>query len=321
MNETELHVGHLRVAPGQKTAGIYEAPNTSHTMPVTLINGVKSGKTVLVTAGIHGGEYVGIEAAMELSRELSPENISGRLIIVHPVNTSGFKAIVPAVVPESGENLNRLFPGKPDGTLGERIAYALTMDFQAQADFYIDLHGGDLHEAMEPFVFYPGVAEPSVTDESRRVAAALDVRYMLKSGAVTGAYNSAAKRGLPSLLIERGGAGSWTRREVDAYKNDVLAALSVLSVLPPRAANAGIVRPKEVINPVYVAAQAEGCWYPTVSPNNTVKKGQLLGVVKDWFGNVLSEYFCERDAVILYTANSLFVKQGCELVAYAEIAE
>lgn len=289
-------------------------------MPVTLINGSQPGKTVLITSGIHGGEYVGIQAAVELAHELSPAEMSGRVIIVHPVNTSGFQALVPAIIPASGENLNRLFPGNPSGTLGEQIAHALTTDFQAQADFYMDLHGGDLHEAMEPFVFYPGMAEPHIVEESRRIAASLAVHYMLKSSAVTGAYNSAAKRGLPSILIERGGAGLWTREEVGAYKADILSALSALGVHAGKKEKNTTLRPQEVSCPVYVAAEHEGCWYPAVAPNNQIKKGQLLGLVKDWLGTILSEYRCEKDAVVLYMASSLAVKKGCELVAYAELS-
>lgn len=322
MNGRELRVGTLRADAGRKISGVYLVENTTHRMPVTLINGERPGKTVLVTAGIHGCEYVGIQAAMELARELEPHELAGKAILVHPVNTSGFEALAPAVIPESGENLNRLFPGNPDGSYGERIAHALTVDFQDQADFYLDLHGGDMSEAMTPFVFYPGEAEEAVVEESRRVARGLAVRYMLKSKAVTGAYNSAAKRGTPSVLIERGGNGVWSRSEVDAYKADVRRALALLGLLAASEAKDSVSQPpKEVINPVYLAAEANGCWHPAIAPGDAIGAGQKIGVLKDWFGNTVSEYHSESDAVVLYVASSLAVKKGCELVAYATAAE
>ena len=72
--------------------------------------GKKAGKTLVVTAGVHGDEYVGIQAVRELLRQLSPGELSGQVIFVPVVNTGGFFAGTYRV-PEDGENLNRCFPG------------------------------------------------------------------------------------------------------------------------------------------------------------------------------------------------------------------
>lgn len=315
-----MQLGNIRAEAGEKACGMFVVPGIDYEMPVTVINGKTGGKTVLVTAGIHACEYVGIQAAIELARDLDPNEVAGGLVVIHPVNASGFRRRIPALLPEAGENLNRLFPGDADGGFGERLAYALTHEFQDKADFYLDLHGGDQSEELEPFVFYPGVANDAVVAESRRVAGVLNLRYMLKSGAVTGAYNSAARRGVPALLIERGGCGVWTTEEVELYKNDVLSALFALGVYPHNPNEKKVYEPKEVRNPLCLASEYAGCWYPSVKAGDFVEKGCVLGEIRDFFGNALMTHHAKISGVVLYRAASLSVEAGTELVAYAEIA-
>ena len=127
------------------------------TMPLTLINGVGEGKTVLLSSGIHGGEYPSIGGVIELAAELTPEEISGQLIIYHPMNVEGFYKRVSYISPITGANLNRKFPGNPNGDPVERIADYMTREYTDRCDFIIDTHGGDLHEYLPPYVYYPGI--------------------------------------------------------------------------------------------------------------------------------------------------------------------
>ena len=78
-----------------------------------LIVGKAEGKTLVVTAGVHGDEYVGIQAVRELLEELQPEKLNGRVIFVPVVNREGFYNGT-YLVPEDGENLNRCFPGSQE---------------------------------------------------------------------------------------------------------------------------------------------------------------------------------------------------------------
>lgn len=73
---------------GKKISGFWNIEGYS--IPTTIINGEKKGKVIAISSGIHNCEYVGIQSAIELSQELKPENISGTVIIFHPVNYSGF---------------------------------------------------------------------------------------------------------------------------------------------------------------------------------------------------------------------------------------
>lgn len=309
--------GNISVSPGEKYTGFYTVPGTDFSFPLTIIYGASPGNTVLITAGIHGGEYPPIVATIELAAALSPEKISGCVVLIHPVNTSAFEAIVPFIVPESGENLNRVFPGKKDGSVAERIAYELTHTFQLQADFYLDLHSGDLHEALTPFLFYPGACDGAVMMASKSIAEKLTLPYMLQSSSTTGAYNSAAALGVPSLLIERGQLGVWSQSEVEAYKLDVYLALQALGILPETITNTQP-KPIDVANAIYIPVTEKGCWHPAVKPGDFVQKGDVLGAVKDFFGNVRISYTAEMDGIVLHMQASLALSEDAPLLVYAQ---
>jgi predicted deacylase len=83
-----LKVGNIEV----KKQGFLNIINSEIKVPYTVINGNKEGKTVSITGGTHGGEYPGIEAAIRLAKELTPEMIQGELIILHPCNLPAFHA-------------------------------------------------------------------------------------------------------------------------------------------------------------------------------------------------------------------------------------
>lgn len=209
--------GGITAAPGQKQCGFAPVLDTGYAFPITVINGSGVGKTVLITAGIHGCEYPSIEAAFELAEGLDAEEINGQIIIICPVNMEGFIDRTPYILPADGKNINRLFPGKTEGTLGDKIAYVLTNEYQLKADFYIDIHGGDIPEALTPYVYIPGVGENKACLAYAEEAAGyvLSAEYALKSSATTGAYNSSAILGVPSIMIEEGGKGGVERSGSD----------------------------------------------------------------------------------------------------------
>ena len=93
MNFTDiLQANNISVESGKKSAGHISVPGTPVEMPTTVICGQKPGKNILITGGVHGGEYPCIETAIRLAGQLEPSEISGTLLIIHPVNTPAFLA-------------------------------------------------------------------------------------------------------------------------------------------------------------------------------------------------------------------------------------
>lgn len=311
----EFKLGNIVCKLGEKVSGFWDIERYS--IPTTIINGKKSGKIVAISSGIHNCEYVGIQSAIELSQEIDPENINGTVIIFHPVNYSGFFHKIPAVMPEDNKNLNRAFPGIENGSISDKIAYHFSKFLYPQLDFFIDLHGGDLYERATNFVYSPGIGDNKVIEVSHEVAQVLSVPYRVRSSAKTGAYNSAAIQGVPSMLIERGGNGLWNNEEVKEYKKDILSVLGYFNIID--ILNEKNLNQKEISIAKYISSEVDGFWYPRYKAGEKFNEGDLLGEIKDCFGNIITSYYAEFDGVILYGVFSLAIKKSEEILAYGKI--
>ncbi len=309
----ELTVGSLSVKSGQKVRGCLDVVDSSLKMPTTIIRGVAEGKTVVITGGVHGGEYPGVETAIRMAGQLQPDDVSGTVVIVHPVNTEAFLARAQYINPLDGQNLNRMFPGRAGGTVSERIAYTIDTCLHTVADFYMDLHGGDIHEALVPFALYSKAGGPEVAEASQAAASLLGVPYVVGSVGTTGTFGAAALRGVPGFLCEIGQCGRWSEAEVTQYTDGVTNVLRHLGVLQGQARDLG---PVQVLPQMHgLDSQHDGCWYPAVAPGEEVKQGQKLGEVRDFFANTLSEYYSPVDGVALYVISSLAIVKGAPVVA------
>lgn len=133
-------------APG-KQQGFLQVPY-SHNLggwanvmiPITVVANGK-GPTVLVLGGNHGDEYQGQIAAMKLARELAPEQIRGRIILIPSLNFPAARAST-RLSPIDGMNLNRAFPGESEGTVTSQIAHYLSSVLFPMSDVVIDIHSG-----------------------------------------------------------------------------------------------------------------------------------------------------------------------------------
>lgn len=314
-----LSICQLNTKHGEKVQGFIKILDTNIEIPITLINGEKEGKTVVITAGVHGCEYPGIKTAIELADEINPKDVSGNIIIVHIVNTLGFKEKRAAIMPEDNKNILRVFPGNKNGTVSDKIAYFITNEIYSKADIYFDLHGGDLHEDLVPHIYYPAKAEDEIVEKCIEIAKYFNVNYFAKSNNTNGTFTSAAiNHKIPSLLIERGGCGLCKEKEVIEYKKDMLNVLSKLNVLDYEITQ-GEVSPKEIKEAIYLDSLNEGCWTCFVSAGKFIKKGDKLGEIRDYFNNIIDTYYAEFDGIILYNTVALSVEKGSSLVAYGRV--
>lgn len=285
---------------------------------MTVVCGCRPGKTLVVTAGVHGCEYVGIEALNRLKRELEPASLSGRVILLPLVNPEGFYQGSKQTIPTDGQNLNRMFPGKSDGTFSSRLARVLEETLYPEADFLMDLHGGDVNEALTPLIFFPTAVPESLSAAACAAAESLSVPYRVASTSRNGLYSWAAQCGIPALLVERGERGLWTEEEVAACMENVYELMRHLGIL--NAASGSIsFQQAEIRRAVYEEAPADGFWYPAVSAaGQKLKQGALLGTLKDSYGNEIARYTAPFDGVVLYYTLSLGVKSGDPLIAYGK---
>ena len=317
--EQPFQLGDVTVRRGEKYQGDISFANGDIVLPGTIICGKLPGKTMLITGGVHSGEYVGIQACVELGAELQPEKTVGTIVILKVLNRPAFENRAGSLGLSDGKNLNRVFPGNPNGTEMERLAWAITKEVYPKVDYYIDLHSGDDFEALTPYVYYAGKAAQEVTEVSRKMAEQVDVPYMVRSMVSSGgAYNYAASKGIASILLERGGMGAWTSEEVNSDKRDVRNILSSLDIYQIRRDVRNYV-PMEVTDVCYQAASEDGLWYPAAKPGDMVAEGALLGTIRDYNGKLRETCRAEYTGVVLYQTGSLQVTEGGPVVAYGRI--
>lgn len=317
--EQSFQLGDVTVRRGEKYQGDISFANGDIVLPGTIICGKLPGKTMLITGGVHSGEYVGIQACVELGAELQPEKTVGTIVILKVLNRPAFENRAGSLGLSDGKNLNRVFPGDPNGTEMERLAWAITKEVYPKVDYYIDLHSGDDFEALTPYVYYAGKAAQEVTEVSRKMAEQVDVPYMVRSMVSSGgAYNYAASKGIASILLERGGMGAWTSEEVNSDKRDVRNILSSLDIYQIRRDVRNYV-PMEVTDVCYQAASEDGLWYPAAKPGDMVAEGALLGTIRDYNGKLRETCRAEYTGVVLYQTGSLQVTEGGPVVAYGRI--
>ena len=317
--EQSFQLGDVTVRRGEKYQGDISFANGDIVLPGTIICGKLPGKTMLITGGVHSGEYVGIQACVELGAELQPEKTVGTIVILKVLNRPAFENRAGSLGLSDGKNLNRVFPGNPNGTEMERLAWAITKEVYPKVDYYIDLHSGDDFEALTPYVYYAGKAAQEVTEVSRKMAEQVDLPYMVRSMVSSGgAYNYAASKGIASILLERGGMGAWTSEEVNSDKRDVRNILSSLDIYQIRRDVRNYV-PMEVTDVCYQAASEDGLWYPAAKPGDMVAEGALLGTIRDYNGKLRETCRAEYTGVVLYQTGSLQVTEGGPVVAYGRI--
>ena len=315
MSKDVLSVGTLSAPQGQKRYGVNEflVEGQAYRLPMWLINGVGEGPTLVVTAGVHAAEYASIAAALELGRSLDPENLSGRVIVVPIVDMPAFSARSIYVCPLDGKNPNRVFPGNPHGSASEQIADWVFRNVISQAGYYVDLHGGDLIEALVPFTIFFRTGDKRVDDASLEIAKVFGIPFLVCSETPGSTFCAASRAGIPSILTEAGGQGIWTAEDVCCHTNGLNRLMRHLKMTP---GNAPDTVPCTLLERfLWLRSEHEGFWYPASAVNDQVKAGQKLGVVKDCEGHILQTAVSPADGVVLFIVSSLAINQSDPLLA------
>lgn len=317
MNDaTSLSVGPLSAAPGTKTTGMIDVDlGTAHvSIPVVLVNGTAPGPRAGVTAGIHGCEYVGIAALRKVTQELEPADLTGSLVAVLASSPAAFAARSIYVNPLDRTNLNRVFPGKPDGSPSERLADWLYQNVIRPSDRYVDMHCGDMNEALTSFAGVEETGDKAVDDIAVAMANAYGLDYVVYGPLKGSTTTSAAELGIPAVLGEVGGQGLWPEDDVALHAAGVRRALHAAGVL--RDPGEGPRRQsRRLATDVWLRSTENGCFHPAVEVGASVRKGQFVGQVEDFFGAPVQKVEAPIDGVVLFLVTSLAMNAGDPLLA------
>ncbi len=312
---SELAVAGLRVESGRRATGVADVAIGDRVVqvPVIALNGAHDGPRVAITAGIHGAEYVGIEAARRLGMTIDPTQIHGSLVVVPVANTASYHARSIYTSALDGQNLNRIFPGNPEGSPSEVLADWLFSTILEPSHYYIDMHGGDLVEALVPFVLAPRCADETVEEASQAMAVACGITRIIRGEVAGSTCGATVAAGIPSILTEIGGQGVWDEEAVTAHMASTLRVLQHLGVLPGEVQPANGQRAYDTF--AWMRSTANGLFHPATRVGDMVVQGQPLGTVVDYFGNTLQVLEAVTSGEVVFLVTSLAMNAGDPLLA------
>jgi len=302
-----FQIQELEVKKGEKRQGylrISEKPAGTHHVPLTLINGVGDGPTLLVNGGEHGSEYNGPAACLSLMSELDPSQIRGRVIIVPMVNTLAFETRWTHSNPVDYRDLTGCYvPEIPRGGSGPPlisyyVARAFYNEVISKADYRLNLHGGDIEEDLLTGVMYSKTGTDPKRDETTLALARSFGWEWIREGLprVSPTPSSVRRLAMPITVgTEAGGMGRCQSDVVESVAKGVTNVMKHLKMLDGKPS---IPTKAKVFNPYHMYASRGGFFISNARAGDLVKEGQVLGVIKNLFGEILEEIVVPTDGVI-----------------------
>jgi predicted deacylase len=320
MGRSSFSIGTASAEAGTRAFGVLElgelAYGTKIAAPVILVNGAQPGPRLLIVGGVHGEEVTGVEAVKRVATEIDPKKLRGILVGIPCVN-------IPAALTMSrlsefdppwplSQDLNRVFPGKPNGSLVERIAHIL-FDVALKSDYVIDLHSGTKHDWMCPHVRMIPEDLP-VSEEVRGKALAMCkawgtevIRYTKEVQFGRGEFlYEVALRGIPIIDLDSGTANRLG--EVGTSTRGVRNVMKHLNMIDGK---------PEVPDTYYIARRYEimacnhgGMLHLHVKPQEKVVKGRLLAHITNLYNETIEEISAPFDGLVFILRVSAIVKTG-----------
>ncbi|TCS60547.1 N(2)-acetyl-L-2,4-diaminobutanoate deacetylase DoeB [Varunaivibrio sulfuroxidans] len=267
--------GHLRL-PYSHDASAWG----SVMIPISQIK-AGDGPTVLLSGGNHGDEYEGPIALVKLARRLKTKDVAGRVIIVPAMNTPAFDA-GRRLSPLDGGNLNRAFPGRPDGTATQKIADYFSTVLIPMADFVLDIHSGGKSLEFLPFAAVHRHDDAALEERCRAAMAAFGAPYsaVLREMDPAGLYDTAVEaQGKVFVTTELGGGGTARPESIAIAERGVANVLRHAGVLSGKIKSAPTA-PLDMTDPQgFVIADAGGLLEPCVGLGDRLKKGDVVARV------------------------------------------
>lgn len=288
-------------------------------LPVLRIDGAAAGPALLVLAGVHGDEYEGVETILRLYRDLRPEQLAGTIILVPQANALSYRGGT-RISPEDGVNMARAFPGNPEGTPTERIAWHLHHRFIAHADFMLDLHSGGTHYAVSTLVGYYHNDGTEIGRRSRAAAEAfgIDLLWAHERIAPGRTVSSALALGVPWLYTEAYGGRRIRREDAEAFYAGAFRLMRHLGMLRPDEREQGEgalpAEPRRIYGDGNFdgseTAEADGFFIPELSLGSHAAAGERIGTIYGFDGEELQRVIASRGGVVVMLPGTPAVRNG-----------
>jgi len=271
-------------------------------VPVLIAHGKQPGPRVCLTAAIHGDELNGIEMVRRLMYQLEPASMRGTVIGIPIVNLDGFRRASRYLADR--RDLNRHFPGSPNGSAADRIGHSLFNDVIRQCQFLVDLHTGSQQRVNLPQI-RGNLKDEQVFNFSRHFGGITVLHGVGAKGTLRRAANDA---GIPAVTMEAGGPHQLDESAVDAGVKSLETLLQNLAIQDSKRFWSS---PQPVFyQSDWVRANQGGILMSTVKLGDKVRTGQVLGSVIDPVSNTGSAILAPFNGRILGMAVNQVVQTG-----------
>ncbi len=313
----------LAAERGEKREGwltIGETASGPLRMPLVLVHGREDGPVLCVTAGVHATEYAPIDAVMRLLRMLDPERLRGTVIGVPVTNMRMFEHRTGFTSPLDGLNLNRIAPGRQDGSISELLADVLLREVIARAQYHIDFHAGDLGEQLLPFAGYSLTGRRDLDAKGEALARAFTPRLIsLATEESTlppfaGSLNFAATRmGVVSILAEAGGNGTLEERDVRIHLDGAENVMRALGMIDGRAQDGPRIAAR---SRTVIRAKRSGLVRLKVAIGDEIALGQEVAEIVGVFGDTVERVTSSGAGLVGLIWTHKVVNTGDPIVRY-----
>ncbi|MFH1126926.1 MAG: succinylglutamate desuccinylase/aspartoacylase family protein [archaeon] len=260
----------------------------------SVIHGNDDGPKVFVIAGIHGHELNGVEVIRRLKPYLEKRNINGMVTILPVANPVGFSTRQRNTIYDN-KDLNRCFPGNPEGTFTHKLAHEIFNGIVAGCDCGIDLHTGPEGRVLLPHTRIRKTNKINQVKVLSKVFGTLIA--MSPDGEDTMLTSCATSHGIPTVGVELGEAYKIDEYFVKAGFFGVVNTLRYLEVLKGKA---NVLDRQFILNERHdVKAQHSGLFYPKVKLGQVIKKGDLLGELYNIESDTTESIYAERKGIVL----------------------
>ncbi len=281
-------------------------------LPLFVLNGALPGPAVVVTAGIHGSEYVGIEGAYRLALQTDPAQLRGQLIVAPISSMTAYAKRATYLAPPDNKNLNRCFPGNATGSFAEQLADWIFQTLIKRADFYVDCHGGDLNEALVPFSICSRTGDAALDARAIALAEAFGIAEIVVVEVGGSTVGAAAKAGIPAVLVEIGGQGLWSDAEAAEMHAGLRRALAFAGAID----HAYTPTPARIMSEsAWLRSEHDGLFYSTVKVGDTVAAGQRVGHVANFLGETVQVAIAPAAGRVMFLVTTLAMNAGDPLLA------
>jgi uncharacterized protein len=297
-----LRIGNLEVGPGETARGrmSFEAITDGQPLdiPIHVSRGDAGGPALWVNAAIHGDELEGTAGLWQVFDAVADQLLKGTLIGSLITNVSAYQAMR-RTSPIDDLDVNRVFPGDPDGSFTRQFAHHYKQTVEGLATHYMDLHGGgNTHDVVFYTIYRNGHGEASrISRDMAMVAGSPIVWSSTDPWLDNGLFTLLTSQGIPSLIVEAGGEGRIRAKNVAAHAGSVLNVLKYLGMFAGSAPLGSIGIPVRTAD--FFFSHRGGIWISEHVAGDQVRRGDVIGRVQDNYGRTAEEVHCAAQRGVL----------------------